>query len=86
MAKVIYHMTVHEPEWDIAWGHFSDPIMLNKMTGDTLEYMDSRVVSDGTIIHGFRHRCHPETLYPTMCFIPATPGWREALDTINTLG
>lgn len=82
-TKEQYTMSEHEPEWAIAWGYFPDPVLLDEETGEVLEYMGSRRCADGNLWHCFGHRHHPVAKARTMCFVQASPEWREPLRRIN---
>jgi len=68
-------LTRDDPEWDVAWGHFPDPVMAEPRTGERLQYMGSEQQAAGDWMHVFRHRSAPGALRRRSWRIPASPGW-----------
>lgn len=81
MGKTIEFLLNDDPELQVAWQQFEDPVMHNPATGEYLQYMGTVArpgdgFVDGGYVHQFRHRAVPGTNTRQYWNIPATHGWK----------
>ena len=64
-----------DPEWERAWSHFPDPVMVHPQSGECLQYMGSVQAPEGAWVHVFRHRQVPGSDQRQVWRVPASAGW-----------
>jgi hypothetical protein len=61
MENKLFFLEHTDPEFNVAFSHFPDPVMRNAEYHECLQYMGTVVAPSGTAHHEFRHRAVPGT-------------------------